>query len=278
MAELQSPSNGFNALDWLDRPTSMHGNNGMSYQQPFGTSDATAANNASTNTSPSSNNANNSNSNSNNNNNSVNDRFQGYYTQLPPIITTASTATSSSVQAMANQQQLSHEQQQQQHSETNSQPHNNMLDHNNTTSATNQTDIESRRSSYSASNSTTWMSFGGYPSRDNSTASTMSVDPVGYHQNHGQPTPSPSGSVEKSSQPKRHRTPSTKDIHVEKNTEGKPPYSYATLIKYAIENSQHKKLTLSEIYQWVIEHYPYYSTAGTGWKVNNFFRYLCSRL
>ncbi|ORY98769.1 hypothetical protein BCR43DRAFT_436603, partial [Syncephalastrum racemosum] len=89
-----------------------------------------------------------------------------------------------------------------------------------------------------------------------------------YHHNHGQPTPSPSGSIEKnsSSQPKRHRTPSTKDIHVEKNTEGKPPYSYATLIKYAIENSPQKKLTLSEIYQWVIEHYPYYSTAGTGWK------------
>ncbi|KAI8057568.1 fork head domain-containing protein, partial [Gilbertella persicaria] len=49
-------------------------------------------------------------------------------------------------------------------------------------------------------------------------------------------------------------------------TEGKPPYSYATLIKYAIENSSRKKLTLSEIYQWVIDHYPYYGSAGTGWK------------
>ncbi|KAI7865599.1 hypothetical protein BDF14DRAFT_1688199, partial [Spinellus fusiger] len=51
-----------------------------------------------------------------------------------------------------------------------------------------------------------------------------------------------------------------------KNTEGKPPYSYATLIKYAIENSPDRKLTLSDIYQWVITHYPYYNSAGTGWK------------
>ncbi|KAI8367943.1 fork head domain-containing protein [Choanephora cucurbitarum] len=86
-----------------------------------------------------------------------------------------------------------------------------------------------------------------------------------YAYNHGQPTPSPSASTERS-RSKKHKTPSTKDIHVEKNTEGKPPYSYATLIKYAIENSQRKKLTLSEIYQWVIDHYPYYGTAGTGWK------------
>ncbi|KAI8975467.1 hypothetical protein BDF20DRAFT_787845, partial [Mycotypha africana] len=45
-----------------------------------------------------------------------------------------------------------------------------------------------------------------------------------------------------------------------------PPYSYATLIRYAIENSPNQKLTLSQIYDWVIEHYPYYATAGPGWK------------
>ncbi|KAG1145426.1 hypothetical protein G6F37_004130 [Rhizopus arrhizus] len=59
---------------------------------------------------------------------------------------------------------------------------------------------------------------------------------------------------------------SIKNVHIEKNTKGKPPYSYATLIKYAIENSKKKRLTLSEIYQWVIDHYPYYNSAGTGWK------------
>lgn len=57
------------------------------------------------------------------------------------------------------------------------------------------------------------------------------------------------------------------NMTVEKNTDGKPPYSYATLIKYAIERSAENKLTLSQIYQWVIDHYPYYGTAGSGWKV-----------
>lgn len=52
-----------------------------------------------------------------------------------------------------------------------------------------------------------------------------------------------------------------------KSPDGKPPYSYATLIKYAIERSAENKLTLSQIYQWVIDHYPYYGTAGSGWKV-----------
>ena len=67
---------------------------------------------------------------------------------------------------------------------------------------------------------------------------------------------------------KSHRSRnSTTDMCVEKNTEGKPPYSYATLIKYAIERSAENKLTLSQIYQWVIDHYPYYGSAGSGWKV-----------
>ncbi|CAO3588234.1 unnamed protein product [Absidia cylindrospora] len=104
-----------------------------------------------------------------------------------------------------------------------------------------------------------------------STVSTSSSYDHYFHQHHtSTSTPSPSISTEKStstiSTNKKHQIPCTKDIHVEKNTEGKPPYSYATLIKYAIENSQDNKLTLSEIYQWVIEHYPYYGTAGSGWK------------
>ncbi|CAG8764514.1 10196_t:CDS:2, partial [Racocetra fulgida] len=46
----------------------------------------------------------------------------------------------------------------------------------------------------------------------------------------------------------------------------KSPYTYATLINYAIENSPNKKLTLNEIYNWIMENYPYYKTAGAGWK------------
>ncbi|CAH1756779.1 9642_t:CDS:2 [Entrophospora sp. SA101] len=56
------------------------------------------------------------------------------------------------------------------------------------------------------------------------------------------------------------------DLVVETHIQGKPPYSYATLITYAITNSPNKQLTLNEIYNWVMENYPYYKTAGSGWK------------
>nr|NP_001071714.1 transcription factor protein [Ciona intestinalis]BAE06444.1 transcription factor protein [Ciona intestinalis] len=48
--------------------------------------------------------------------------------------------------------------------------------------------------------------------------------------------------------------------------DGKPPYSYASLISLAINSSNEKKMTLSEIYQWICKTFPYYSGAGTGWK------------
>ncbi|KAI7863043.1 fork head domain-containing protein, partial [Spinellus fusiger] len=46
----------------------------------------------------------------------------------------------------------------------------------------------------------------------------------------------------------------------------KPPYSYATLIAHAILSSKNKRLTLSEIYQWITEHYPYYTSGEHGWQ------------
>lgn len=49
--------------------------------------------------------------------------------------------------------------------------------------------------------------------------------------------------------------------------EGKPPYSYANLITFAINSSSKKKMTLSEIYQWICDNFPYYKDAGNGWKV-----------
>lgn len=49
--------------------------------------------------------------------------------------------------------------------------------------------------------------------------------------------------------------------------DGKPPYSYANLITFAINSSPRKKMTLSEIYQWICDNFPYYKEAGNGWKV-----------
>lgn len=54
----------------------------------------------------------------------------------------------------------------------------------------------------------------------------------------------------------------------------KPPLSYATLITEAIESSAEKQLILSEIYEFVEEHYPYFRTAGQGWKVSSQSIYL----
>jgi len=48
----------------------------------------------------------------------------------------------------------------------------------------------------------------------------------------------------------------------------KPPYSYANLIALAITSSEEKKMTLSEIYHWILNNFTYYrtATAGNGWK------------
>ncbi|XP_050414909.1 forkhead box protein J3 isoform X1 [Patella vulgata] len=54
--------------------------------------------------------------------------------------------------------------------------------------------------------------------------------------------------------------------HPNTQKDGKPPYSYANLITFAINSTGKKKMTLSEIYQWICENFPYYKEAGNGWK------------
>lgn len=50
--------------------------------------------------------------------------------------------------------------------------------------------------------------------------------------------------------------------------DGKPVYSYANLIMFAIRSSPRGKMTLSEIYQWICDTFPYYRSIGSGWKVS----------
>ncbi|XP_050737165.1 forkhead box protein O3-like [Eriocheir sinensis] len=47
---------------------------------------------------------------------------------------------------------------------------------------------------------------------------------------------------------------------------GKPPYSYANLITLAINSSARRKMTLAEIYQWIMDNFAYYRQAAAGWK------------
>lgn len=49
--------------------------------------------------------------------------------------------------------------------------------------------------------------------------------------------------------------------------DAKPPYSYASLITFAINSSQRRRMTLSDIYNWISSNFPFYRDAGTGWKV-----------
>lgn len=54
--------------------------------------------------------------------------------------------------------------------------------------------------------------------------------------------------------------------------DAKPPYSYAALITFAINSTTKKKMTLSDIYNWISTNFPYYKDAGTGWKVRCHFK------
>ncbi|XP_055338265.1 forkhead box protein I2-like [Paramacrobiotus metropolitanus] len=46
----------------------------------------------------------------------------------------------------------------------------------------------------------------------------------------------------------------------------KPTYSYIGLIGMAILSTPERRMILSDIYQWILDHYPYFRTRAPGWK------------
>lgn len=49
----------------------------------------------------------------------------------------------------------------------------------------------------------------------------------------------------------------------------KPPYSYAQLIVQAIVSAPNRRLTLSDIYNYISTQFPYYKPSQKGWQVMN---------
>lgn len=66
----------------------------------------------------------------------------------------------------------------------------------------------------------------------------------------------------KSQQQQAHNIPYDPLVH----TNNKPPYSFSCLIFMAIEDSVQKALPVKEIYAWILDHFPYFKNAPTGWK------------
>lgn len=64
-------------------------------------------------------------------------------------------------------------------------------------------------------------------------------------------------------QPSRSQPiPYNPQVHVN----AKPPYSFSCLIFMAIEDSTNKALPVKDIYAWILDHFPYFRNAPTGWK------------
>ena len=81
------------------------------------------------------------------------------------------------------------------------------------------------------------------------------------------PTSQNSLAHEANSVKKKEATPEVKGVDYKNDPTAKPSHSYAHLITMAINSSENKKMSLSDIYQWISDHFAFYRHCNTGWKV-----------
>ena len=63
-----------------------------------------------------------------------------------------------------------------------------------------------------------------------------------------------------------HRTADTPSAYRRAYSHAKPPYSYISLITMAIQSSPSKMMTLSEVYQWIMDLFPFYRANQQRWQ------------
>ena len=68
------------------------------------------------------------------------------------------------------------------------------------------------------------------------------------------------------SSPIGHRASDKASAYRRAYTHAKPPYSYISLITMAIQSSPSKMMTLSEVYQWIMDLFPFYRANQQRWQ------------
>ncbi|XP_037935323.1 uncharacterized protein DDB_G0283357-like [Teleopsis dalmanni] len=95
---------------------------------------------------------------------------------------------------------------------------------------------------------------------------TTSTPQQSHNNSQQHSTPKTTAHNNNSTTPQKQKHPNNVPYDPQVHTHNKPPYSFSSLIFMAIEGSNEKALPVKEIYAWIVQHFPYFKTAPTGWK------------